>query len=260
MSHALLDEAVAAAREAGAAIRALYADRTVVREKSVGNPLTEADLAADRILAARLRDRHPDFGWLSEETADDASRLRLSTSWIVDPLDGTKEFTEGVPEFVVSVGLVHDGLPVLGVLYNPITGELFTGIVGEGATYDGAPVRVSAHDALAGARVACSSTELKRGELAAYAELSLQPIGSVAYKLGLVAAGRVEANFTPKPRNAWDIAGGVACVLAAGGRVSNGVGQVLRFDRLSPLFEDGIYASNGVLHDALVGRCGSGRA
>lgn len=260
MSPSLLHEAVAAAREAGAAIRALYADRTVLKEKSAGNPLTEADLAADAILSARLRDRHPDFGWLSEETADDASRLRLSTSWIVDPLDGTKEFTEGVPEFVVSIGLVHGGVPVLGVLYNPITGELFTGVVGEGATLDGAPVRVSTHATLAGARVACSATELKRGDLAAFTELALHPIGSVAYKLGLVAAGRVEANFTPNPRNAWDIAGGVACVLAAGGRVTNGVGQELRFDRLSPLFEDGLYASNGAIHTALVARCGSTQA
>lgn len=259
MSHPLLEEAVAAAREAGAAIRALYADRTVLKEKSAGNPLTEADLAADAILSARLRDRHPDFGWLSEETTDDSSRLRLSTSWIVDPLDGTKEFTEGVPEFVVSIGLVHGGLPVMGVLFNPITGELFTGLVGEGATLDGAPVRVSAHDALDGARVACSATELRRGDLVTPTEFTLLPIGSAAYKLGLVAAGRVDANFTPNPRNAWDIAGGVACVLAAGGRVTDRVGQELRFDRTSPLFEDGLYASNGAFHGALLARCGSAR-
>jgi myo-inositol-1(or 4)-monophosphatase len=252
--RALLDEALDAAREAAAAVRACYRDRTVLQHKGEDNPLTEADLASVRVLHARLRDRHADFGWLDEETPDDGSWHARPWAWVVDPLDGTKEFTRGIPEFVVSIGLLHAGRPVLGVLVNPVTGEVFAGAEGLGATLDGAPVRVSGHASLAGARVACSRTEHARGDLAAWGDLDLVPVGSVAYKLGLVAAGRVDANFTPQPRNAWDIAGGVALVRAAGGQVTDGLGRPLDLSGPSPLVTAGLYASNGRFHDALLRR------
>ncbi|MFN7146719.1 MAG: 3'(2'),5'-bisphosphate nucleotidase CysQ, partial [Myxococcota bacterium] len=206
MRDKALSIAVAAAREAGEAIRGFYKDRTIVKEKGEDNPLTEADLAADAILGERLRGAFPEFGWLSEETVDSPARLAAESAWIVDPLDGTKEFTLGIPEFVVSVGLVVKGRPVLGVLYNPIKDELFAGIVGEGATFNGAPCRVSDHPGLQGARIVCSRTEAKKGWFDKYLDrISLVPTGSVAYKFGLVAAGQDEATFTPQPRNEWDI-------------------------------------------------------
>ncbi|MEN9785045.1 MAG: inositol monophosphatase [Pseudomonadota bacterium] len=254
MLRTLLDEALAAAREAAGAVRACYRDRTVLLQKGEDNPLTEADLASVRVLHTRLRDRHPDFGWLDEETPDDGSWHARPWAWVVDPLDGTREFTRGIPEFVVSIGLLHAGRPVLGVLVNPVTGEVFAGAEGLGATLDGAPAQVSAHPSIEGARVACSRTEHARGDLVAWEGLDLVPVGSVAYKLGLVAAGRVEANFTPQPRNAWDIAGGVAIVLAAGGRVTDGRGRPLDLRGPSPLHTGGLYASNGLFHDALLRR------
>lgn len=252
MLRTLLDDALAAAREAAGAVRACYRDRTVLQLKGEDNPLTEADLASARVLHARLRDRHPTFGWLDEETPDDGSWHARPWAWVVDPLDGTREFTRGIPEFVVSVGLLHEGRPVLGVLAHPVTGEVFAGAEGLGATLDGSPVRGSAHPTLDGARVACSRTEHSRGDLAAWSGLELVPVGSVAYKLGLVAAGRVDANFTPQPRNVWDVAGGVALVLSAGGRVTDARGRPLDFRGPSPLLTGGVYASNGRFHDALL--------
>jgi myo-inositol-1(or 4)-monophosphatase len=219
-----------------------------VKDKGEDNPLTDADLASDRILHDRLRSAFPDFGWLSEESVDDAERLERSAVWIVDPLDGTKEFTLGIPEFVVSVGLSVDGEAVLGVLYNPIKDELFAGIVGEGATFDGSPCRVTAHTGLTGARIVCSRTEMKKGMFDRWTDrISLVPVGSVAYKFGLVAAGRAEATFTPQPRNAWDICGGVALVNAAGGRATNRLGQPYVFNLPNPLV-DGVCATNGAIH------------
>lgn len=267
MRSEFLEAAVGAAREAGAAIRGVWdrgghvvdhADGRVLSRAELaagaGDPLTEADMASDAILSARLRARFPDHGWLSEETVDDASRLSRAWAWIVDPLDGTREFTLRVPEFVVSVALVHHGRPVLGVLYNPVTDELFTGVVGEGATLGGVPISVSAHADVKGARVVCSRTEMKKGMFAAWADrLDLVPVGSVAYKFGKVAAGQAEATFTPQPRNAWDIAGGVAIVLAAGGRATDCDGADFRFDRPSPLSERGVCATNGRVHDAILG-------
>jgi myo-inositol-1(or 4)-monophosphatase len=249
MRERLRDAAVEAAREAGAAVRRYYKDSYTVREKGVDNPLTDADLAADAILAARLRVPFPDFGWLSEESVDDASRTARTTAWIVDPLDGTKEFTLGIPEFCVSVGLVVDGAPVLGVLFNPITDELFVGVVGDGATLNGTAVSVTPHGALQGARVVCSRTEMKKGMFDRWTDrIALAPVGSVAYKLGLVGAGRAEASFTPQPRNEWDICGGVAMILAAGGRATTRLGTPFAFNRPNPLV-DGVVATNGVVHD-----------
>ena len=249
----LLRIAVDAAREAGAAVRGYYKDSYTVKEKGQDNPLTDADLASDRILEAHLRQRFPDYGWLSEESVDDPVRLGREWAWIVDPLDGTKEFTLGIPEFVVSIGLVHRGEAKLGVLYNPIKEELFAGFVGGGATFNGEPCRVSTHEGLQGARVVCSRTEMKKGMFDKWiGQLTPVPVGSVAYKFGLVAAGRAEATFTPQPRNEWDICGGVAVVLAAGGRASNGAGEPYAVNRPDPLHH-GVCAPNGHVHEAILG-------
>jgi myo-inositol-1(or 4)-monophosphatase len=131
--------------------------------------------------------------------------------WIVDPLDGTWEFTTGVPEFVVSIGLSIEGVAVLGVLYNPMTGETFSGLRGEGAWLNGAPMAVSPAADLAVSTFCVSRSESQKGLLRPLeARLNLQPRGSVAYKCGLVAAGRYAGVLTYNPRHEWDICAGVA--------------------------------------------------
>jgi myo-inositol-1(or 4)-monophosphatase len=240
--------AVAAAREAGASVRGFYKDRVVLKEKGEDNPLTEADLASNAILDARLRAAFPEHGWLSEESVDDPARLGRQYAWIVDPLDGTKEFTLGIPEFVVSIGLVHQGRAVLGVLYNPIAEELWAGVVGGGCTLNGAPCTASPHVGLDRARIVCSRTEMKKGMFDAWTDrIALQPVGSVAYKFGRVAAGLAEATFTPQPRNEWDICAGVALVEAAGGRATDRHGRAYVFNQPKTLV-DGVCATNGHVH------------
>lgn len=247
-----LQVAEAAAREAGAIIRGYFNDEYTVRDKGEDNPLTDADLESNDLLERRLRGAFPDFGWLSEETIDSPERLEKRHVWIVDPLDGTKEFTIGVPEFVVSVGLVVDGVAQVGVLYNPIEDQMFTGIVGQGAKLNGKPIRVTDHPGLDGARLVCSRTEIKKGWFDDYTDrLTPIPVGSVAYKFGLVGAGKAEATFTPRPRSEWDICGGVAIVHAAGGRTSNRHGMPFRFNQPKPLV-DGVAASNGQVHPEIL--------
>lgn len=249
--HESLGRAVAAAKEAGAAIRGYYKDAYTVRDKGQDNPLTDADLAADRIISDHLRDDA--WGWLSEESVDDPVRLEREFAWIIDPLDGTREFTLGIPEFVVSIGLVHRGRAVLGVLYNPIHDELFSGAVGLGATFNGQACVVSAHPNLDAARIVCSRTEMKKGMFDQWADrIKLDPVGSVAYKFGRVAAGQAEATFTPQPRNEWDICAGVALVVAAGGRCTNRLGADYVFNRANPLV-DGVCATNGRVHAEILG-------
>ncbi|MBW2255507.1 MAG: 3'(2'),5'-bisphosphate nucleotidase CysQ [Deltaproteobacteria bacterium] len=250
-----LEVALKAARDAANAIRVIYDSEAYrVEQKSGGRgPLTDADLASNRILLTALAKAFPEDGLLSEESRDDRSRLERSRVWIVDPLDGTREFTLGVPEFVVSVALVQDERPVLGVLHNPATGEVITGVEGRGVTYSGEPAHTTHHPAIEGARFLVSRSEHGKGWFEPYEGIAkLTPMGSVAYKLGLVAVGRAEATFTPKPRNEWDLAAGVACVLAGGGRATNGAGEPYRFNQPDPL-HIGVCGTNGALHDAVLG-------
>ncbi len=250
-----IEVAIDAARRAGAAIRAVYQrEGLAVTEKADGKgPLTEADLASNAILEETLRAAFPDDGFLSEETVDDASRLERRRCWIVDPLDGTREFTLGMPEFVVSIGLSLDGDAVLGVLYQPILDQLIVGVVEEGCTFNGTPVSVTAQAAVSGARFLVSRNEMEKGWFdAVKGQTQLEPLGSVAYKFGLVAAGRADATFTPQPRNEWDLCGGVACLLAAGGRATDGSGQPYRFNSRDPL-KVGVCGTNGLLHGAVLG-------
>ncbi len=132
-----LKSAIDAAKKAGAIIMNYYKSEYEIRNKSYHNPVTTADHAADTYLKNTLTNAYPKYGWLSEETVDTDERLSHSRTWVVDPLDGTKEFIEGVPHFVVSVALVEDGQPVIGVLYNPASDELFTGAKNEGAFLNG---------------------------------------------------------------------------------------------------------------------------
>jgi myo-inositol-1(or 4)-monophosphatase len=249
-----LDVAIAAAKAAGAAILEVYR-RPVVHstEKDDGKgPLTEADLASNDILIAAISAAFPDDAILSEETKDSPERLPNPRCWVIDPLDGTKEFTEKIPQFVVSVGLAIDGRPAVGVLFNPVTDELFTGVVGQGATYNGAPCKVTDRATLDGARLLVSATETKKGwfeHLKGVCET--EPMGSVAYKFGLVAAGLADATFTPKPRNEWDLLGGAACIVAAGGRATNGAGDDYTFNRPDPL-HIGVCGTNGALQQTIL--------
>jgi myo-inositol-1(or 4)-monophosphatase len=205
------------------------------KRKQGDDPVTEADLAVDSLLKRLLP--QDGEGWLSEETRDNLSRVDCRRAWVVDPLDGTREFVEGIPEWCVSIGLVVDGEPVAGGICNPATGERIVGARGMGVTRNGQPVTVSRRPGLAGATVVASRSEVKRKEWEGYREdlFTIRPCGSVAYKLGLVASGQVDATWTLVPKHEWDVAAGVALVLAAGGVIVAGSPEEHRFNRPKPL-------------------------
>lgn len=203
-----------------------------------GDPLTEADLAVDGVLRGILPSAGE--GWLSEETADDAQRLSSDRCWVVDPIDGTREFVQGIPEWCISVGLVEAGIPVAGGILNPATGERVVGSRETGVTLNGAPVTPAGDRSLDGARVYASRSEVGRGEWERFAEAPFEvvPCGSVAYKLALVAAGRCDATWTLVPKHEWDVAAGAALVRAAGLTVIHADGTEPRFNRPKPLLSD----------------------
>ena len=149
-------------------------------------------------------------------------RLQRSRVWVVDPLDGTREFVKGIPEFCVSIGFVENGRPVAGGIYNPATDETFLGSIDSGVTYNGKPAQPSQRHSLDGALVLASRSEVKRGEWKPFenASFTVKAMGSVAYKLALVSAGLADVTFTLTPKNEWDVAAGAALVESAGGFVS----------------------------------------
>ena len=229
-----LEKIERALHEARRVVAAIAPDALDVRTKSGGDPVSAADLAVDRLLRALLPEEGE--GWLSEETADDGARLSRRRVWVVDPLDGTKEFIAGIPEWAISVGLVEDGEATAGGVCNPALGVVVVGGLGHGVRVDGAPLPPLAPRSLSGARVLASRSETGRGEWARFTggAFDVVPVGSVAWKLALVAAGRADATWTLTPKHEWDVAAGAAMVRAAGGTVFGLDGGPLRFNLPSP--------------------------
>jgi myo-inositol-1(or 4)-monophosphatase len=248
----LLNETIEITRRAGAVIMGYYRDAFAVTDKSPDNPVTDADLAADRLLREELLALLPEAGWLSEETVDSPERLARRYTWVVDPLDGTKEFVLGIPEFAVSVALVEAGKPVLAVILNPPTGELFSGRRGGGVMLNGRRVAASERLQLSGSQVDASRSEMKRGEFEPFVGLvELTVVGSIAYKLARVAAGLSDATWSRGPKNEWDICAGALLVNEAGGRCVDLDNNAFHFNQARPKVR-GIMADNGRIHRELV--------
>jgi myo-inositol-1(or 4)-monophosphatase len=219
--------------------------------KAGHDPVTEADRAVDAVLRHNLL--REGEGWLSEESVDDFSRISKQRVWVVDPLDGTREFVQGLPEFCVSIGFVENGCPVAGGIYNPATEETFLGSIDSGVTYNGKPSQPSQRNTLDGALVLASRSEIKRGEWKPFenSAFKIRPMGSVAYKLALVSAGLADVTFTLTPKNEWDVVAGAALVQSAGGFVSTLEKTNLTANRRDPLLS-GLLASGPFLKDKLL--------
>ncbi|OSM06829.1 3'(2'),5'-bisphosphate nucleotidase CysQ [Magnetofaba australis] len=225
-----------------------------VQHKGADDPLTQADLEIDRHLHEVLLSARPDYGWLSEETVDDPARMQRRRIWVVDPIDGTKEFIQGLPQFAISIGLVEDGKPIAGVVYNPAAEEMFSASIHDAPLLNGQPMACSARAELVGASCLASRSETKRGEWDGFKdEFRLELMGSIAYKLALVACGRNDITFTLTPKSEWDICAGVALVQAAGGSVTRKDGSEFIFNEPDPRTRSVLAAPNQ-LHTPLLQR------
>ena len=242
-----IESAIEAARE----VFGRFTPGEIEAEYKAGHdPVTEADRALDAVLRKNLL--REGEGWLSEESVDDLSRLSREQVWVVDPLDGTREFVQGIPEFCVSIAMVERGQPVAGGICNPATNEVFIGAIDCGLTYNGVPARASQRTELQGATALASRSETKRGEWLQFqsAPFKVQPMGSVAYKLARVSAGLADATFTLTPKNEWDIAAGAALIASAGGFVQT-LHSPLTLNRKDSLI-DGLIACGPLLKDGLL--------
>ncbi|MSO65589.1 MAG: 3'(2'),5'-bisphosphate nucleotidase CysQ [Alphaproteobacteria bacterium] len=241
-----------AVREAGALARDFFAGEVKSWNKGPDNPVSEADYAVDALLKERLRGHRPDYGWLSEETEDNAERLGIRRVWIIDPIDGTRAFLRKEPEFAVVAALVENGRPLLGAVYNPAKEEFFEAALGEGATLNQKPIRVSDRAGVVGARMLSSRRTFERHnwmEAATGAEFRF--VNSMAYRVALVAAGRFDATVTLTRKSDWDIAAADLIVGEAGGRMTWLDGRVITYNRQT-IEHPNIVAAGPALHAALL--------
>lgn len=246
----LLAAVAAVAREAGQMALARW--RTDFRrwEKDGGSPVCEVDLDVDRMLRARLAGLLPDAGWLSEETVDAPERLAQSRVWVVDPIDGTRDYIRGRTGWCVSVALVEDGRPLLAVLDAPARAEAWCAAAGEGAWRNGVRLAAGDRTQLAGARVPADT--LPR------AERDFVPVAkpnSIALRIAMVAADEADLVATRRWGNEWDVAAAVLVAGEAGAVVSDATGAPLAFNRPDPRAYGVLVASAGI-HAAALARLG----
>ena len=252
--HKELEIAIEAAKKAGNIAMEYYRGSYNIREKSPNNPVTTADLRANHQIREIICHAFPDDGWLSEETDDSPDRLAKSRVWVIDPIDGTDEFIAGIPEFAISIALVVEGTPLIGVLHNPATAELFYAYTGGGAFCNGKPIRCSPCRTLKQASMLVSQTEHRNGLLAGLIPLvaEVQYIGSVTYKLARLAAGTGDLYITVRPKNEWDFCAGDLILREAGGVVWDKTGQTIRYNKKRVRQLTGLFAGNPTLVEQII--------
>lgn len=224
--------------------------RADVRSWTKGNasPVSEADIAVDEFLHERLA--NTDIAWLSEETEDDPTRLQMRRVWVIDPIDGTRGYIAGKPDWSISAALVEDGRPVVGVLFAPATDDFYLAVAGGGATLNNKPIMANSGDSLAAMRVA--------GPQSAAARLPtdtviVPKIHSLALRIAKIANGALDAAFAGGNSHDWDLAAADLLVHEAGGTLTDIQGQILAYNRPEPVHSP-LIAAGLQRHAALMAR------
>jgi myo-inositol-1(or 4)-monophosphatase len=249
------DAAVRAARAAALIIRehAGLVSRDDIREKGRHDLVTEIDEQSQRLIMQELADQFPDYGFLAEEDTEGA-RSAASRRWIIDPIDGTTNFTHGVPPYAVSIALAEDDEVVVGVVLEVVSGETFTAVRGAGAFLEGRPMHVSSSPDLSRSLISTGFPYRAVDHLDAYLEVlgkfmygcqGVRRHGSAAIDLAYLAAGRFDG-FFETGLMPWDVAAGVLLIREAGGRVTQFSGKG------DPVFARQILGSNGRIHDRMI--------
>ena len=248
------------AREAATIVNTFYVGSSEVRYKMDDEPVTEADRSANQHIITRIEAMYPDDGILSEESKDDLVRLNKSRVWIVDPLDGTKEFIARNGEFSIMIGLVVEGRPVLGVVMQPDPGLLYVGALGQGAyLYEaGERIPLNVSDVAQINRMVLVSSRSHRQQIvdkmrAALRITSERVSGSVGLKVGLIARQLADLYVHPSPGcKEWDICAPYALLEAAGGRMTDCWGHPIIFNKRDVRAHNGLIVSNNQAHDEVV--------
>ena len=250
------DLLIAAVRDAGAIAREGYASVSKSWEKSKGNPVTETDLAVDAFLHERLCAARADYGWLSEESADNSERLGKARVFVVDPIDGTLAFIKRKPEFTICAAVVEAGAPVAAAIYNPMTEEMFAAVQGGGATLNGAAIKVTARAELEGCRMLVAQDVIRHPAWPRpWPAMDLGKRASIAYRMVLVANGTYDAMMALSSKHEWDSAAGTLIVQEAGGCATLHSGASLAYNQPVPHHRS-LICAGPALHAAILERTG----
>ncbi|GGE34388.1 3'(2'),5'-bisphosphate nucleotidase CysQ [Agaricicola taiwanensis] len=218
-------------------------------EKADSSPVTEGDIAVDTFLKARLPPLLAGSGWLSEETADTAERLQRSHVWVVDPIDGTRAFADGIPMWVISVALVERGRPVLAAIFNPLADEYFEATAGGGARLNGQAIMATSPSGLAGLSISGPAPLFDL--FAAFGARKAPWVYALAYRLVHVAAGRIDvATARTNPKD-WDLAAADLILHEAGAVLTDLQGRELTYNRLQ-VSHPALIAAGRAIHSTLV--------
>ncbi|MDA7947319.1 MAG: 3'(2'),5'-bisphosphate nucleotidase CysQ [Hyphomicrobiaceae bacterium] len=248
------DLLIRAVREAGATALSYYGNNPRSDTKADGTSVSEADHAANDVLEQQLVTDHQAYGWLSEESEDDLSRLRHTKVWMVDPIDGTRAFLKPAPEWTVSAALVVDGAPEIAAVFNPVKDELFHARRGGGTFLNDTPVTVREPVDLDGACLAASPGLLRSSRWTRpWPNVKAVWVNSIAYRLALVAAGMCDGTISMSGKNDWDIAAADLLVREAGGRMTDHEGREFTYNRESTR-QLSVVAAGPALHSALIER------
>lgn len=248
---ALMRSAVA---DATVVAREIYEQGFETWRKAGQQPVTDVDMAVNTHLQKRLMTARPNYGWLSEETKDDRSRFARRRVWVVDPIDGTRALMKGRPHFVISLALLDDSVPVLGVLHNPVTEEHFEAIASGGATLNGTPIHVTDCRELDTAKLLMYSDFVRsRRWKTPFPPVETGMVNSVAYRLALVASGQYDGALTIRHKKDWDLAAAALLVTEAGGRATDRTGKPFAFNG-PDASHNGVVAGCPALHGQIIER------
>ena len=224
-------------------------------EKKPGDPVSEADLAVDQHLKARLLGARPDYGWASEETEDSLERLEADRVFICDPIDGTRAFVAGEPTWAHSLAVVERGEVIAAAVYLPVRDKMYLASKGAGATLNGVAIKASGRDEVEGATALGPKINFKPehwlDDNPPTMKRSFRP--SLAYRLSLIAEGRYDAMLTLRPCWEWDIAAGALISAEAGAGVSDRNGQMLKFNTRNRQ-TNGVVAAGRSVHQQIISR------
>lgn len=224
-----------AAREAGLLAVRLREAGLETAFKEGDSPVTNADLATDALIKARLTSARPDYGWLSEETPDDPARRAHRRLFVVDPIDGTRAFIKARPWWAVSVAVVEDGLPIAGVVYAPDRDEMFQATAGGGATLNGAPIRAGERDLVEGCGMVGDARMFAHPAWPTpWPEMRIEARNSTAYRMCIIASGDFDATLALVPKFDWDLAAADLIAREAGAYVGDHLGRPFAYNGVKP--------------------------
>ena len=238
-----------ALREAGKIALKTFRGELRSWTKDHDSPVSEADIAVDSFLRARLS--RPDTGWLSEESADDLTRLNTERTFIVDPIDGTRSYIAGREDWSIAAALVDKGRPVAAAIYVPALDEIYVGSAGGGATRNGVRIHATSGASMEGARIAGPKNYLERIQPIVPGAVAMPKIHSLALRLARVADGQIDAAFASVNARDWDLAAADLLVHEAGGTLTGASGEPLVYNLHNPV-HGALIAAGRARHEALI--------